>query len=245
MACIGFIGTGNMGRAMIGSLKSKGYREIISFDRDIGKLDGLCIRAAKSNSDVVSKSEMVFICVKPSDIEAVLKEIKPEIGNRILVSIAAGVKISRMESIIGKKKIVRVMPNTPCLVGEMAAGYSANKQVSEKELNDVAKILSSMGEAHRMPEKLLDAVTGLSGSGPAFIAYLIECFASAGRENGLDEKVAYRLALKSFLGTAKLLEEKGIMGFLEREVTPFGNSAKVDCPKKFIGKRAYLIICKK
>ena len=151
---------------------------------------------------------MVILAVKPQDVKGVLEGIKNHVGGQIMVSIAAGVKIKSIEAVLGKKKIVRVMPNTPCLVGEMAAGFAPNSQLTKKDGETIKNILDSCGKAFQMEEDLLDAVTGLSGSGPAFVAYLIEAFGEAGAREKLPEKISYDLAVQTFYGTAKLLREK-------------------------------------
>ncbi|MCK5283318.1 MAG: pyrroline-5-carboxylate reductase [Nanoarchaeota archaeon] len=215
MAKIGFIGSGNMAQALIKAILDKGIsKDIISSDVDEKKLDDiknrLKINTTKDNKEVVEKSDIIFIAVKPGDIGRILDEIKISIDNKIIVSIAAGIKISYIESKIGDKKIARVMPNTPCLVGEMAAAFSP-KNLTNDEILTIESILSSAGRVFMLEEELLDAVTGLSGSGPAFVARLIQAFTEAGMENGLDKNVAYELSLKTFEGTAKLLAEKGMM----------------------------------
>ena len=102
------------------------------------------------------------------------------------------------------------MPNTPCLVGEMAAGFAVGKNVKDREIKIVEEILNSAGKAFYLKEELLDAVTGLSGSGPAFVARLIEYFIEAGENEGLGKDIAAELALQTFKGTAKLLQESGM-----------------------------------
>lgn len=207
---IGFIGCGNMAGAMIAGLKSKG---IISSDSSIEKLNNAKkrygIKITQSNIEVVKKSEIIVLATKPGDIETVLKEVKSEIRNKIIISIAAGIKIKKIVSVIGNKKIVRVMPNTPALVGEMAAGYSTNNLTKIEEIQ-VYNLLSKFGLAIKMDEDKLDYVTGLSGSGPAFIAHIIDSFAKAGADAGLDEATSYALTLKTFQGTTKLLIEKNM-----------------------------------
>lgn len=216
MVRIGFIGAGNMASALIKGILSRGISDtsgIIASDKDKTKLERikreLGILTAKDNIEVVQKASVIFIAVKSQDIDTVLDEIKEGVSEtKIIVSIAAGIRINHIESKLGRKKIVRVMPNTPCLVGEMAAGFTPNEQLKEEEIETIEIILSSAGKAFMLKEELLDAVTGLSGSGPAFVARLIEAFKEAGIENGLDEETAYKLTLKTFEGTAKLLAEK-------------------------------------
>ena len=202
-----------MAIALIRSIKSANYH-IMSSDKDKNKLskakNELKIEAA-SNRDLAKKSNIVFLCAKPKDIREILEEIKDLVENKIIVSIAAGVKISSIEKIIGKnKKIVRVMPNISCIVGEMAAAYSFNKNISEEDKTIIHEILNKAGLAIEMEEEKMDSVTALSGSGPAFVAYLIQNFAEAGEKQGLKKEVAYKLALQTFFGAGKLLKQTKI-----------------------------------
>jgi pyrroline-5-carboxylate reductase len=212
MVKIGFIGSGNMASALMKGILDKGITDnlgIISSDKDPVRLKDvkqkLEINTTHDNKIIIQNSDIIFIAVKPQDIDQVLAEIKDEISKqKIIVSIAAGITTSRIMKIIGNKKIVRVMPNTPSLVGAMAAGYTC-RNLTDNEKTTIQIILESCGKAIELKEELLDAVTGLSGSGPAFVAYLISAFKESGIENGLSESTSYELALKTFEGTAKLL----------------------------------------
>lgn len=183
----------------------------IAHDVDAGRLEDFisgrrrCARA-ESNREVVEKSSVSFLAVKPQVLEDVLPELAS--CNRLIVSIAAGVPIATFEDAMPEARVVRVMPNTPCLVGEMAAGYAVGSRVTGDDRTLVDSLLQSAGVALELDEPLLDAVTGLSGSGPAFVARLIEAFAAAGVTEGLPPEVSARLALATFRGTARLLEEK-------------------------------------
>jgi pyrroline-5-carboxylate reductase len=215
MARIGFIGAGNMATALIKAVLDSGMaKDILASDNDKAKLEAISklgIKITEDNREVVKSSDIIFLAVKPQVMDGVLEGIKEEVNDdKIIVSIAAGINIAKIGSILGGKKIVRVMPNAPCLVGEMAAGFSVNDKLTEDETKQIEKLLSSAGKAFRLKEGLLDAVTGLSGSGPAFVAYLIQAFKEAGKENGLDDDTAHQLALKTFEGTAKLLAEKDL-----------------------------------
>ena len=218
MTQIGFIGAGNMAYALMKGILDKGIYgsdDIIASDKDNSRLAALKkdlkVFTTKDNNEVIDKSNIIFLAVKPQIIGPVLDEIKERLSDdKIIVSIAAGIKIDFIESKIGDKKIVRVMPNTPCLVGEMAAGMSPNSQLNKTEAKKVKDILKSSGKVFQIEESLLDAVTGLSGSGPAFVARLIESFTKAGKDNNLPEDVSYELALKTFEGTAKLLAQNNM-----------------------------------
>jgi pyrroline-5-carboxylate reductase len=215
MTKIGFIGTGNMATALIKSIKSAGNYPIISSDKDKGKLSRaekeLGIQTTLNNEDLVENSDIIFLCVKPKGINEVLEEIKSSIKNKIIVSIAAGIKISSIESIIGKdKKLVRVMPNVNCIAGEMAAAYSCNKNVEKSDKKIINDLLNKSGIALEVNEQKMNAVTALSGSGPAFVAYLINSFTAAAEKQGLSKETAYKLALQTFFGTSRLLQKTKI-----------------------------------
>jgi pyrroline-5-carboxylate reductase len=207
---LGFIGTGNMAVALIKSMK-KG-NEVISSDKNQEKLqkaeNGLGIKATTDNNQVAKNSEIIFLCAKPNNIEDILQEIKSNLKNEIIVSIAAGIKIKFIENIIGKdKKVIRVMPNLNCFVGEMAAAFACNNNIEVNEKEKIRGLLNKAGFAFEIDEEKMDAVTALSGSGPAFIAYILETFTQAAEKEGLENDVAYDLALQTFFGTSKLLKE--------------------------------------
>lgn len=207
---IGFIGCGNMAQAMIAGLRTK---QVIVYDPSKEKLEEarkrFGVRIAKSNIEVAEKSSIIVIAVKPKDVIDVLCEISSKIKDKVVISIAAGITIKKIKSAIGNKKIVRVMPNTPCLVNEMAAGYSTLNLTNSEERR-VYEFLSTFGLALKMDEKKLDIVTAISGSGPAFIAYIIDEYSKAGGRIGMDDATSYALSLKTFKGTIKMLSEKNL-----------------------------------
>ena len=217
MTKIGFVGSGKMATALAKAMvkaKIAHSKDIIASDKNDEQLakirKEINIRTAKDNREAVKNADIVFLAVKPQDIGNVLDEIKKEIKNQLMVSIAAGITLDFLESKLPKARIIRVMPNTPCLVGEMAAGYALGKKCNEKDRQVIKRILSAAGIAIEMEEKLLDAVTGLSGSGPAFVAYLIEALAEGGVKAGLSKEVAEKLTVQTFKGTAKLLQDTKI-----------------------------------
>jgi len=173
------------------------------FERELAR-----VRAVTGPSAVAEAAGVVFIAVKPQDIQTVLEEIRDT--DRLLISIAAGVAISRIEGVCKPARVVRVMPNTPCLIGAMAAGYAFGSRIRPEDRELVRQLLGAAGYAAEVDERLLDAVTGLSGSGPAFVARLIEAFIEAGKGLGLEPEVARNLSLQTFFGTAKLLADTGM-----------------------------------
>lgn len=214
---IGFIGSGKMMEALLGSflnakLVEKGNVWVSdkSSERTEIMKSNFGVNIAENNSEVVKNSEIVFLCVKPQDMDSVLDEI-PSSANesQIFVSIAAGVKLEKLKSKLNSK-IVRVMPNTPCLVGEAMSVITFAENVNDENKKVIFDLLNSAGKTLEVKEELMDAVTAVSGSGPAFFAYLIDSLAKAGEKEGLSREQALLLAEQTALGTAKLLLEKNI-----------------------------------
>lgn len=230
MLKLGFIGTGNMASALIKSMASNDAK-IISSDKSEEKLQKakqeFHLKTTKNNKEVMRSSEIIFLCAKPKDFAGILEEIKEEASSKIIVSIAAGINIEFIEKVLGKdKKIIRVMPNLNCAVGEMAAAYSCNKNVSSQEKGIIKNLLDKAGIALEIEEQNMDAVTALSGSGPAFVAFILKAFASAGEQQGLSKETSYKLALQTFFGTSKLLKETNEMPeeLIARVATPGGTT---------------------
>lgn len=212
MTKIGFIGSGNMAFALMKAVKPLSTK-ITASDVKKERLDyikkEIGAEVTTDNSEVVKRSNIIFLAVKPQKMADVLEQIKGNLKDQIIISIAAGITMSFIKSKLNYNKVVRVMPNTPCLVGEMAAGFAID-YLSDKEVLLVEKILNSAGKAFLLKEEDLDAVTGLSGSGPAFVARLIEAFTEAGIKQGLGKDIAAELAIQTFKGTAKLLQDTGM-----------------------------------
>jgi pyrroline-5-carboxylate reductase len=141
-----------------------------------------------------------------------LNEIRPRIQpHHLVISIAAGITIKQIADALGsERRIIRVMPNTPCLVGASASAFAASPQATAADVHLVQDLLNRVGRAVQVPEKLLDAVTGLSGSGPAFVAVMIEALSDGGVRMGLPRDLATMLAAQTLLGSAKLLLETGM-----------------------------------
>lgn len=217
---IGFIGAGNMGGAIIGGIISSGITKeenVLVFDKNTACVENLEGKyGIKGGLDLktVSESDILFLAVKPSVIYDVIREIREYItDNTVVVSIAAGQSIEKLESAFSKNnlKLVRVMPNTPALVGEGMSAVSLNSEMSKTEnqalTNDVIDILKSLGKAEIVPEVLMDAVTGVSGSSPAYVFMFIEAMADAAVLGGMPRNQAYTFAAQSVLGAAKMVLE--------------------------------------
>lgn len=211
---IGFIGAGNMAGALAGAIvRAHPDARIVASDTSAEarqRFSGRVERAffLESNPAVVDSSDVTFLAVKPQVMPAVLPELASAAS--LIVSIAAGVRIAALERALPRARVIRVMPNTPGLVGEMAAGYSAGARARREDMDLVGSLLGSAGVAYELPEGQLDAVTGLSGSGPAFVARLIQAFVSAGIRHGLSREIARELVLTTFSGTARLLREANL-----------------------------------
>lgn len=211
---IGFIGGGNMGGAIIGGLiEAKLYapREIMVYDVYEPAVDTLREKFEVTPiSDVkvlIRESQIIVLSVKPQVLPSVLKEIASEITKeKLIISIAAGITLDRLEAMLSKEnKIVRVMPNTPALVRAGMAGVCSNINVSEAEKQEVLKIFRSFGQAELIPEKLIDAVVGVSGSSPAYVYMFIEALADGAVMEGMPRNQAYTFAAQAVLGSAKMV----------------------------------------
>ena len=230
---LGFIGSGNMGRAILGGVvKSKLYscEDIIVSEPNEKTREKLSREMRVNttyNNKSAAKADMVFLCVKPNVIYDVIEEIKSAVQpNTVLVSIAAGQSIKKLENAFEKPvKLVRVMPNTPALVGEGMAALSPNENVTEQEIKKAADIFNACGKAEIIPEKLMDAVTAVSGSSPAYVFMFIEAMADAAVQGGMPRAQAYTFAAQSVLGSAKMVLETGLHpGVLKDQVCSPGGT---------------------
>ncbi len=184
-------------------------------------------RSATSNLEVVKASQVVVLAVKPHQMAAVLTEIAPAITDQhLVVSIAAGIKLAAISEKLGaSRRVVRVMPNTPCLVGASASGFAIGGGATNDDALQVEALLKTVGVAFRVDERLLDAVTGLSGSGPAYVYAIIEALSDGGVRVGLPRDVATKLAAQTLLGAAKMvLETNEHPGALKDAVTSPGGT---------------------
>ncbi len=215
MAKIGFVGGGKMAEALIaGILRGSAVQPGNIFCSDLLQQrrehlrDKYQIEVTDDNGMVFDRAEIVFLAFKPQGFPDAIEGMKSRTHpGQVVVSILAGIRLAKLQEHLGPK-VVRVMPNTGCLVGQMAAGYVAADQVTQKEMDMIRRLLQCAGTAVQVTEAELDAVTGLSGSGPAFVAYLIECFTAAGVKAGLPQAKAADLAVETFAGTAKLLKQQ-------------------------------------
>ena len=212
-----FIGAGNMAEAIVSGMVAGGFcapEKIIMTDirperlADLEREYGV---STSTDNSVVKNAEIVVLAVKPQVMAEVLKGIMTVLRKEtLIISIAAGIPTAKIEAALGgKRRVVRVMPNTPALVGQGASAIAAGANADEADLAVTETILGCVGLTVRVKEEELDAVTALSGSGPAYVFYLLEGMLAAADKMGLDKETARRLALKTVEGAARLMEDTG------------------------------------
>jgi len=216
---VGFIGAGNMGEALIKGLIEANLVPATSIQATDVRLERLKeldrqfgIQVSSDNADLVRHSDIVILAVKPQIMDSVLKEIAPAVTRKkLLISIAAGVSTAKIRTVLHKDaRLIRVMPNTPALVLEGVTAIAKADGLEPDDLDTAGEIFSAVGRVVVLDETLMDAVTGLSGSGPAYVAIVIESLADGGVRMGLDRITAMTLATQTVLGAAKLLLETGL-----------------------------------
>jgi pyrroline-5-carboxylate reductase len=215
---VGFLGAGNMGEAMIKGLVQAGLVPAASISATDARPDRLeqiarqyGIHAAGDNRALVSASDVVILAVKPQVMGAVLREIAPAVdGRSLLISVAAGMATHTLREFLGRPaRLIRVMPNTPALVLEGATAIARAEGLDAGDLDVARELFGAVGRVVVLDEDHLDAVTGLSGSGPAYVAIAIEALADGGVKMGLDRATAMTLAAQTVLGSARLILETG------------------------------------
>ena len=231
---IGFLGAGKMGTALAkGFIRAKLVtpKQIIASDpvsaatgafaKDVGA------KTTASNAEVAQFADTLILAVKPDQVSGVLADIRQHFSERhLLISIAAGVPIAKLESGLGgSARVIRVMPNTPALVGASASAYALGKYARPEDGELAQKLFSSVGVVFQLREYLLDAVTGLSGSGPAYVYLFIEGLSDGGVAAGLPRDIATKLAAQTVLGGAKMVLDTGLHpGALKDMVTSPGGT---------------------
>ena len=216
---VGFVGAGNMGEALIKGLLAANLvpaEAIHATDVRLERLKELNrqygIQVSSDTAELIRRADIVILAVKPQIMEAVLTEIAPAVTRRkLLISIAAGVSTAKIRALLHKDaRLIRVMPNTPALVREGVTAVAKAEGLEADDLETAGEIFSAVGRVVVLGEELMDAVTGLSGSGPAYIAVVIESLADGGVQMGLDRITAMTLATQTVLGAATLLRETGL-----------------------------------
>jgi pyrroline-5-carboxylate reductase len=215
---IGFLGAGKMATALArGFIRAKLVEpgQIIASDPVAAARTAFAketeAKAAASNTEVVQSAKVIFLAVKPDQVASVLAGVREHFtSEHLLISIAAGVPVAKLEAGLSVGvRVIRVMPNTPALVGESASAYALGKSATSADGELAQKLFSAVGAAFQVKESLLDAVTGLSGSGPAYVYQFIEALSDGGVAAGLPRDIATKLAAQTVLGSAKMVLETG------------------------------------
>ena len=231
---IGFIGGGNMAEAILKGIISQtshAIKDIIVSEPRGKRKDYLYhhygVKTTESNKDVVFSCNTIILAVKPQDIQTVLDEISASVTEeKTVISIAAGITLSYLSSKLKTKKLIRVMPNAPALIQEGMTVMSLFECFPDDDIGPIKNIFMSIGQILILPEKYMDAITALSGSGPAFLAFFIEAMIEGGIRMGLKADDAVELAVQTFLGTSKLLHAGMSPSVLKEKVTsPGGTTA--------------------
>jgi pyrroline-5-carboxylate reductase len=231
---IGFIGAGRMATALAKGIIEAGHAQgddVLasdpfesarnSFQETSGGI------ATTDSSEVIQFTDTIFLAVKPQLMEEVASQVKGKLTeNHLLISIAAGVTLERLGELFGEKvRLVRVMPNTPALVGSGASAYCLGETANQDDATQVEILLNAVGISKQIPERLMDSVTGLSGSGPAFVYLFIEAMSDAGVLKGLPRDTATELAAQTVLGAAEMvLKTNQHPGVLKDQVTSPGGT---------------------
>lgn len=215
---IGFIGCGQMGRAMIQGMIDAGVVEpgqmaatALSDETIDFVADEYGIHISNDNKQLARESDLLFLAVKPYVYRGVIEEIREEVSNHtVVITVAAGITLESMEEAFDKNvKVIRSMPNTPSLVGAGMSALCPNAFVTQEELAEVLELYESFGEAEVIEEKLMDAVPAVSGSSPAFVYMLIEAMADAAVQQGFPRDKAYKMVSQTVEGAAKMVKETG------------------------------------
>ncbi|WP_437204518.1 pyrroline-5-carboxylate reductase [Planctomicrobium sp. SH664] len=214
---VGFIGAGKMATALGRGLIQSGFarkEDVIGSDPVAAARDNFAewtgAATTTTNREVLEQAQIIFLAVKPQGMLPLLDEVAGAVNPRhLFVSIAAGIPLATIEARLGSSRVIRVMPNTPCLVGAGASGFSRGRHATAEDAELVSQMLSTVGIAFEVAESLLDAVTGLSGSGPAYVFELIEALSDGGVLMGLPRVTATKLAAQTLLGAARMVLETG------------------------------------
>lgn len=228
---VGVVGVGNMGEALARGLSAAGH-ELHLFDLDRPRLAAVAGRhrahACADLAELAGACPVIVLAVKPQQMDAVLADLRPLGGpHHLWISIAAGIPLARLVAGLGSPRVVRVMPNTPALVGEGMSVFAAGSGIAAQDIQATIALLSAVGRVAQVDEGAMDAVTGLSGSGPAYGLVVIEALAEAGIREGLPATLALELAAQTLRGAATLALQPGAHpAVLRQQVTsPAGTTA--------------------
>lgn len=229
---VGIIGCGNMGEALVKGLRKKSKKKkVFIFDKDKKKSSLLKRRykVDRSNSieELIRKSDVIIIAVKPQDIKSVLKTVGNNYKKEIIISIAAGITTSFIEkSIGGRPLVIRAMPNLAAKVSMGVTALCRGKFASRKDLGKARRLFQASGSCIEMPEKYMDSVTALAGSGPGYMYYFLESLEKAGRDLGFSKKVSKALVLSMAKGAVNLISDKDDFSDLVKKVASKGGTTE-------------------
>jgi len=213
---IAILGTGRIGEALLAGLLSSGWTDIVATSRSETRVAELRerhgVEATTSNADAVAGAALVVVAVKPQDIDALLASIRDAVtSEQTVLTVAAAIPTAYIEERLAEGvPVVRAMPNAPSTVHEGMAGIAAGAHASDEQLAVAEDVLSHLGRVVRVPESAMDAVTAVSGSGPAYFALLAEAMIEAGILLGLSREISTTLVVQTMLGTAKQLRDEGM-----------------------------------
>ncbi|MBR6382050.1 MAG: pyrroline-5-carboxylate reductase [Lachnospiraceae bacterium] len=216
---IGFIGLGNMASAMIGGFLKQGIAapgDLLGSAKTLATRTKMAekfgITVCETNSQVAAAADVLILAVKPVFLAEVIEEVRRQVRpDTLVISVAAGKTLDFLREAFGdaKVRLVRVMPNTPALVGEGCTGVCFGEGVSQEQQEFALKLMNAFGKAYAVPERLMDTVGAVSGSSPAFVFLFLEALADGAVEGGMPRKQAYEFAAQAVLGSAKLMLETG------------------------------------
>ncbi len=231
---VGFIGTGNMGNAIIGGIIKSSFVEstdINIYDINTEKCEEIRnmynVNILEDEKEIVEKSDIIILAVKPHFYSSILSKISNTITNeKIILTIAAGISIAQVQEILGPdKKVIRTMPNTPAQILEGMTAVSFNTNITSKEKEMIFQLLNSFGKAEEIEEKHMHAFTAISGSLPAYVYIFIEALADGGVLEGIPRDKAYKIISQTVQGSAKMVQDtKKHPGQLKDEVTSPGGT---------------------
>jgi len=212
---VAVLGAGKIGEAVArGLAESSSVSKVIITKRNVATLEDLKhvkkIEILSDNKKAAQRAEIILVAVKAADGKHVLKEISEFAAGKIVISLMAAISIKSIQTILPESKIVRAMPNIAATIGEAITAYSPDQKLTKEDLEKAKLVFGTFGDSLQVPESLMDAVTALSGSGPAYIAVMIESLVSAGLKVGMPRDTAFKLATKTLTGTANLLSTKGM-----------------------------------
>lgn len=226
---IGFIGGGNMAEALIKGMASSRISDIFvsepSEQRRLHLEKTYAVSTTEDNKALAAAANIIILAVKPQIISAIAEELRGiDLSKKTIVSIAAGVSISYLRHAFRTENVVRVMPNTPALVLKGMSVISSADEISPETMDKISGIFASIGKIHFLPERHMDAVTAVSGSGPAFISFFAEAMIKGGMALGLDEDTATLLTLQTLNGTSELLASRSPEALIKMVSSPGGTT---------------------